>query len=51
MITENRYSRIFHHINIKDVRDNNYIEPEENYVNPEVVDIPKSNWRDDMTEV
>ncbi len=48
MIIENRYSRIFHHIDIKDVR--NSKEPEDKrYVNPQVVDVQKSNWRDDLT--
>jgi len=50
MIIENRYSRIFHHINIKDIKSDNEPEPQQiRYVDPQVVDVQKSNWRDDLT--
>ena len=50
MIIENRYRRIFHHINIKDIKSDNEPESQQiRYVDPQVVDAQKSNWRDDLT--
>ena len=50
MIIENRYSRIFHHLNIKDIKTDNEPQPKERkYVDPDVVDVQKSNWRDSIS--
>ena len=50
MIIENRYIRILHHIDIKDIKSDNEPEPQQiRYVDPQVVDVQKSNWRDDLT--
>ena len=50
MIIENRYSRIFHHLNIKDIKNDNEPQPKERrYVEPDVVDVQKSNWRDNIS--
>ena len=50
MIIENRYSRIFHHLNIKDIKNDNEPQPKERrYVEPDVVDVQKSNWRDSIS--
>ena len=50
MIIENRYTRILHHIDIKDIKSDNEPEPQQiRYVDPQVVGVQKSNWRDDLT--